>query len=208
MLSETCKDTAYYIGVGLGNNSGQPAILTLKRTNWETGERNRYDFSRRIVSRLDVCQLDRFAPDAVHLEIAARAAQISRNPAISGRAAFVVDTTGDGAPFLRTMYLQNIGICRILAVVVTASGSETHQNNTYYVPKRSLLSRLLTTLDKCEVSFVSTQPEMQQLRAELAAMREEFRTGGLPALDRQNPSDTAVAMAMAVWRARKFDFHE
>jgi len=207
MLPDTCKDTAYMVGVGLGNNSGQPTIVVVRRTNWETGERSHFDFSRRVVSRLEVLQLDRFAPDAVHGEIAARAAQISRNPELSGRTAFVVDTTGDGGPFVRTMYLQNIGVCRILAVAVAAAGTEMHQNNTYHVPKRSLLSGLLTTLDKCDVSFAFSQPGMTELQAELAALHAEFRTGGAPALDRQMPSDAAMAMAMAVWRARKFDFH-
>lgn len=207
MIPDTCKDTAYTVGVALGNNSGRPSIVVLRRTNWETGDRSHYDFSRRIVSRLEVCRLDRFAPDAVHGEIAARAAQISRNPELSGRVAFIADTTGDGAPFVRTMYQQNIGVCRILAVAVLPGGTEMHENNTYHVPKRSLLAGLFTTLDKCQVTFDLSQPGMAELQAELSAMHAEFRVGGAPALDRQNPSDAAIAMAMAIWRTRKFDFH-
>ncbi|MBL8173135.1 MAG: hypothetical protein JNK48_00610 [Bryobacterales bacterium] len=207
MLPDTWKDTAYHIGVGLGNSSGQPAIVIVRRTNWETGERNHVDFSRRLLSRIEVCRIDRFAPDATHAEIAARAAEISRNSEISGKVAFVVDTTGDGAPFVRTMYRQNIGVCRILALCVAPGGAETHADNTYHVPKRSLLGGLLTTLDACQASYDQSQEPIVALQAELVAMRQAFRTGGLPALDQINPTDAAVAMAMAIWRARKFDFH-
>ncbi|MBS1827149.1 MAG: hypothetical protein JST93_17660 [Acidobacteria bacterium] len=208
MLPDICKDTAYFIGVGLGNSSGQPAILVLKRANWETGERSRYDYSRRLVSRFEVCRWDRFAPDALHGVIAARAAEISREAGVSGRATFVVDTTGDGGTFVRKLHLQNIGECRVLSVAVTGPDAEMHQNNTYYLPRRGLLSGLLTTMDKCQFTFPGAVYGIEELQAELARMQAAWRSGGLPALDRTNPSDTVIAMAMAVWRAKKFEFYE
>lgn len=208
MLPDICKDTAYFIGVGLGNSSGQPAILVLKRTNWETGERSRYDYSRRLVSRFEVSRWDRFAPDALQGLIAARAAEISREAGVSGKATFLVDTTGDGGSFVRKMHLENIGVCRVLSVAVTGPDAEAHQNNTYFLPRRGLIAGLLTTMEKCQFTFPPSVHGIEALEGELARMQAAWRTGGLPALDRTNPSDTVIAMAMAVWRAKKFEFYE
>ena len=208
MLPDTCKDTAYFTGVGLGNSNGQPVILVLKRTNWETGEVSRYDYSRPLVSRFEVCRWDRFAPDAGQNLIASRVAEISREAGVSGKATFLVDTTGDAGAFIRKIYLQNIGVCRVLSIAVTNPDAETHHNNTYYLTKRGLLSGLLTTMDKCQFSFSPTVYGIAELEAELVAIQAAWRRGGLPALDRTNPSDTVMAMAMAVWRAKKFEFYE
>ncbi len=205
MLPDTCKDISYYVGVGLGQARGRSIIATLKKSNWETGERNRYDFSRRMFTRLEVCQLDQFELGAPYSDVGARAAQISRNQAISGNVTFIVNATGEGSPFVSLLHRQNLGVCRILAVSITGADAEVHQNNCYYVPQRALLSALLRSFEAGNLVVSAALPGSGQLLDEISAIRAQFAADGSQALQ-GNESDILPAVALANWRARKFNF--
>ena len=206
MLPDTCKDSSLYLGVELGQSRDQAAIVSLRKSNWETGARDPYDFSRKIVSRLEVLQVERFPTTASHATIAARVAQMSRGYARDASITIVADVTMSGPAFLEILHRQNLGPCRAIAVSVTGAEAEAHQNNCYYVPKHELINGLVDSCERDTLRVPAHLPAMESLLEALFGVRSKHgaaRSGTPGAGD----DEIVLALALANWRARKSNFY-
>ena len=121
----------------------------------------------------------------------------------------VVDATGVGRPVVNL--LQNAGLgCDVTPVTITGGDKQRHRRGeslAMNVPKVDLMSQLLVALENSELKIASRMKEAGTLKRELLDVRMSRRENGSIQIGAEaygQHDDLVIALALAVWRARRF----
>ncbi len=125
----------------------------------------------------------------------------------------VIDATGLGRPVVEMVKDAVTGLtpgCSIIAVTIT-SGDKQHyrsgEGSSMNVPKQDLIAELQLALDSQELKSAARMREAGTLTRELLDMRmhqRQTRYVRYGADGTGQHDDLVIALALAVWRARRF----
>jgi hypothetical protein len=119
--------------------------------------------------------------------------------------ALVVDATGVGAPVVDLLKQAQLG-CEMTAVSITGGEREVQTREGWSVPKRDLITGLQVMYEHDELTMSKGLSEIEALLTELSDMRVRLSDRGNErfAVWRDGAHDDLVlAVALAVWRAKK-----
>ena len=184
-----------WIGLDLGPRRDHSAIAVVERV-WEqatpheflrSGLDGQWSFRVRMLERL---RLDTPYPDVVK-----RVDQISMMPLIALGRTVVVDGTGVGPPVVDM--LRRTLDCRVNPVLITGgSRPSTHLHGGYEsVPRSVLLTALQVLVQHGRLTVSSRCRHAETLRRELLGLK-------LNGPGSEEHDDLAIAVALAVWKAR------
>jgi hypothetical protein len=175
----------FHVGLDLGQANDYTAIAVVE----EAGD------------DLHVRHLQRFR-HTLYPDVADRVEALD-SPQLKGKAELVIDTTGVG-PAVTDIFSKRGRSFK--AVKIHRGDAETHEEGTYRVPKRNLVSTLQVALQTGSLKIASSLELAELLREELLNFRikiniatghdsyEHWREG--------DHDDLVLAAAMAVWSAR------
>jgi hypothetical protein len=185
-----------WIGLDLGQRRDYSAIAVLERV-WEqatpqeflrSGVDGRWWFRVRMLERL---RLDTPYPDVVR-----RVKEIAGLPLIAMGRTVVVDGTGVGPPVVDMLRRAGMG-CSIAPVLITGGDRPSTGLHGGYesVPRSVLLTSLQVLVQQGRLVVPARSREAQTLRRELLGLK-------LNGPGSEEHDDLAIAVALAVWKAR------
>ena len=121
----------------------------------------------------------------------------------------VVDATGVGRPVVDALQSAGLG-CQVTAVTITGGDKQHYrrgEGSSMNVPKQDLMAQLLMALENGELKIAARMKEAGTLKRELLDVRMSRRENGqirLGADEYGQHDDLVIALALAVWRAKRF----
>ena len=203
----------YYVGLDLGQMRDHTAIaiVTLndlcKKINdlLEMISRS----GHRIVSYdeipepiYEVRHLERLPLGTRYPEVVERVRKLLDTPPLQKNSILAVDATGVGTAVVDM--LGRAGLC-FERVIITAGEKETHEGNTYRVPKRDLIATAQVLLQTRRLKIAPALPEAEILAEELLNFRYEITRAGndvYGAWREGDHDDLVLAVALATWLVR------
>jgi len=182
-----------FIGVDLGQRRDPAAVVVLERRAVLTGEFDYVTWQAKRELRYMVRHAERMALATPYLTVAARVARLAKE--CEGRRTVVVDASGVGAPVVEMIRWAATDTA-VVPVTITAGGDSRPDrlNGGYTVSRRDLLSALRVVVESGRLTVARSAYEGK-------ALNEELKRVG--AHSGREHDDLAVAMALAVWQARR-----
>ncbi len=184
----------YYIGLDLGQLRDHTAIAVVnkieERRPW--GEVN--------FIRLEVCHAERVPLGTPYPTVVDRVRQIVHTQPLRDNCVLAVDATGVGAPVVDMMRKASLG-CPLSPVVITSGDKASQTGDTHHVPKVDLWAGLSVMLERHELRISTKFRSSGALARELAAL-----SAASGAAKSGHKDDLAIALALAVWKARKHGY--
>lgn len=185
-----------FIGVDLGQRRDFSAIAVVERV-WEGASVP--EFIRNGVDGqwwLRVRMMERMRLGTPYPDVVRRVKQIADLPVIAMGRSVVVDGTGVGAPVVDLLRRAGMG-CSVLPVLITGGGAGSTGLAGGYesVPRSVLLTNLQVLIQQGRVQVAADCKEAETLWRELLGLK-------LVGHGSEEHDDLAVAVALAVWKAR------
>ena len=184
----------YNIGLDLGQRRDHTAIAVVNKIEdhrpW--GEVN--------FICLEVCYAERVPLGTPYPAVVDRVRQIVRTQPLRDNCVLAVDATGVGAPVVDMMRKAGLG-CPLAPIVITGGDKASQIGDTYHVPKIDLWAGLAVMLERNELRISTKFPSSGALARELAAL-----SAASGAAKSGHRDDLAIALALAVWRARNHGY--
>ena len=184
-----------WIGVDLGQRRDYTAIAVVERV-WEqavAGEFLRSGVDGQWWFRVRL--LERVRLGTPYPEIVKRVKEIVRHPLIAMGRTVVVDGTGVGAPVVDLLRQAGLG-CGINPVIITGGGRSGLLAGGYVsVPRAELLTAVQLLVQQGRLRVAARCKEAETLRRELLGLKLAGGDSGVH-------DDLALAVALAVWKAR------
>ena len=185
-----------FIGVDLGQRRDFSAIAVVERV-WE--QASVQEFIRDGIDGqwwLRVRLLERLRLGTPYPDVVKRVKEIAGQPLIAMGRSVVVDGTGVGAPVVDLLRRAGMG-CSVMPVLITGGGEgRTSLAGGYEsVPRSVLLTGLQVLIQQGRVRVASDCREAETLWRELLGLK-------LVGPGSEEHDDLAVAVALAVWKAR------
>jgi hypothetical protein len=185
-----------WIGVDLGQRRDFSAIAVLERV-WvqatpneflATGSNGRWSFRVRLLERIRL--------QTAYTDVAQRVKQISNLPLIAMNRTVVVDGTGVGPPVIEMMRHSGM-TCSVNPVIITGGARPSTGLVGGYesVPRSVLLTGLQVLMQQGCLRVAAECREAETLRRELLGLK-------LVGSGSEEHDDLALALALAVWKAR------
>ena len=184
----------YLVGLDLGKSYDPSALVVI--------EENR--------GLLDVRYLGR-APLGTHYpRVVEWVRHVLMLDEVKGKAGLVVDGTGVGAPVVDMLRAARLG-CEVTDVRIT-SGEREHSNGSQHlaplvhVPKRDLIAGLQVAMGNRELRISPKLADTPVLVRELMDMKMTYLDRGRVRMGADGfgeHDDLVIALALAVWRARR-----
>jgi hypothetical protein len=188
-----------WIGVDLGQRRDSSAIAVVERV-WEqanaaeflnTGLDGQWWFRVRMLERI---RLDTSYPDVVR-----RVKEIAGLPQVTAEGrTVVVDGTGVGAPVVDLLRRAGLG-CMIVPVILTGGGQPSNgpllRGGYESVPRSVLLTGMQVLVQQGRLKVAARSREAETLRREMLGLK-------LAGKVTEVHDDLAVAVALALWKAR------
>lgn len=184
----------FYIGLDLGQKRDHSAVVVVERID------HRPAFQGTEFALLVARYAQRLPLGTPYPRVVERMREITRNPAVRGECALVVDATGVGAPVVDMLRAARLG-CEVTAVTITGGDRGTTES----APKRDLLAGVQVLLEHGLLKLGKLR-EGARLRQELADMRMAMTGAGRMRVGAEGAGehdDLAIALALACWRARR-----
>ena len=184
----------YFIGLDLGQSYDPSAVAVVEE---ERGV-------------LVVRYLERAPLGTPYPQIVEWMRQMVGVPPLRGRCGLVVDGTGVGAPVVDMLRAGRLG-CEITDVRITGGDRENSNGSEWnapqrHVPKMDLIAGLQVAMGNGELKIAAGMAETPTLVRELLDMRMHYGSRGRMRLGADGfgeHDDLVIALALAVWRARR-----
>jgi hypothetical protein len=152
----------------------------------------------------EVRHLERMPLRTPYTEVARGVGGLMETPPLRHNAELIVDATGVGAAVVDILTEAGLSF---RAVVMTGGEQESHNGDTYRVPKRDLISAAQVLLQNRRLRIATTLPESRTLVEELVGYRlkQNIATGHVafePWREGQH-DDLVLALCLALWAAGK-----
>jgi hypothetical protein len=187
----------FYVGLDLGQKQDHSAIAIVE-DEWR-GE------------GLTVRHVERVPLGTKYPAVVERVRRVAQSRELRGECALAVDATGVGTPVVDMLRGAQTG-CPITEVTITSGEKETQRAGSGYgqqawsVPKRDLMAALQVALERGELKIAKALREAGVLVEELVDLRMTVRKSGrirVGADGYGEHDDLAIALALAVWLARR-----
>lgn len=191
-----------YVGIDFGKSRDHTAIVVLERSQWITGEINRYDYSRAKEDRLLITHIERLPLGTEYTTVLKRLTTISRSIPAEEQCSLIADATGVGDPIveqIRALRLQR----SLYPVKITAGSASNYSAPFHNVPKNELLTRLTNVFERRQIRIPSTLPLARTLIEELASLSVKISSAGNEIIAPWRASqhdDIVFALALIIWR--------
>jgi hypothetical protein len=196
----------FYLGLDLGRQSDHSALAVVERRErvWGRPPLNANE-------PLWVRHVERVPLGTRYPAVVERVRAAVQDRELRGRCALAVDATGVGAPVVDMLRAAGLG-CGVEAVTITGGDRETERPGAGYgerwwnVPKRDLIAGVQLGMEREELKIARGLRESGVLVAELLDLRMTLRGTGrvrLGADGHGEHDDLAIAVALAVWLARR-----
>jgi phage FluMu gp28-like protein len=180
----------YFLGLDLGQKQDPAALAVVEKTP---------------ELKLMVRYVERAPLGTPYPRVVDWVRQVATNRLIAGRCELAVDATGVGAPVVEMLRAARLG-CDIAAVTMTGGERETQSGQTWNVPKRDLMAGLQVALESRDLTIAGGIRELEALVRELVDVQVKTRESGharIGADGNGEHDDLVIAVALAVWRAKK-----
>lgn len=184
----------FYVGLDLGQTRDNTAICVLEQYSVQTNRLDPSTAQWAIESKAQVRHIEQIPLRTRYEDIAAQLARLINRYPLESHTTVIVDATGAGRPVVEI--LRKAGIrATIIAVTITGSGTAHYTADGINVPRHDIFAALEVSFQKRAFDIGTAIGSSQILRRELT----ELRTGS-----GHHPGDLAMALALALWQARKF----
>ena len=201
----TDGDSAYIVGLDLGQRRDYTALAVVERLDEATGA---FDWARYEARRdrlYNLRHLERPPLGTPYTEVAQRVKELTSSALLHGRCKLVVDATGVGAPVVDLLRASRPG-CPIIPVTITGGDSESQNGSQWRVPKRDLVVGLQVLLEQGRLRIADGLAEGALLLEELRQMRVKMTPSGHERFEAWRGSshdDLVLAVALACWWGKK-----
>jgi hypothetical protein len=154
--------------------------------------------------RLEVRYLETMRLGTSYPDVVARACEIMLDPRMNGQSHLVVDATGVGAAVMDLLRLAGLR-GRTTAVTITGGDRAHGSLDQWFVPKRELMTGLVSSLECGELRIARRLAEAERLVKEFDNMRKEARVNGkwkMGAEGEGEHDDLVLALSLACWKAK------
>jgi hypothetical protein len=194
----------FYLGLDLGKTQDYSAIAVVERI-----ERER-PYGAPILEGLQARYLERLPLGTPYPRVVEQVRKIVTRRDLAGRIVVVVDGTGVGDPVVDMLRVAKLG-CEVMTVKITGGQWENQHGSTHMapkvnVPKQDLIGGLQAVLETGELKIAAGLRFAGTLVKELVDVRVRQRVAGGVRIGADGPGqhdDLVIALALAVWRARK-----
>jgi hypothetical protein len=213
------RERRIYVGLDLGKSPDRSAVAVVEWIKELTGARNPVTWEPTTLVAYAVTHVDQFREGMSYADVAAKVAALMNSELLGRNQPFcrrelVVDATGVGAAVVEMLSralhsrYQPGGGCLMTKVVITGGETEGMHSGAWHVPKTNLMATLEVLLDGGALRISRGAPGAEVLRKQLRDLQ------ALPARDGRSTrygapgrlhDDTALALALACWRARHID---
>ncbi|WMT77458.1 hypothetical protein [Bradyrhizobium sp. Ash2021] len=199
------EDVRYFIGVDLGQSHDPTAIAVVRRVRFLVShdvQRSTPIWKEEKPTIYQCGYLERVPLGTVYPAIVAHVGRLLERPIWSGKIDLALDQTGVGKPVCDMFTSAGL---TFTGVMITGGDAETNEGKTWRVPKMTLVSSLQALLHEGRLHIQKELTEAAELVRELQDFRVKYTEAGhLTFSAREGKHDDLVlALAIAVWRARK-----
>ena len=202
------KEVQYFVGLDLGQKRSFTAIAVVERSLVLEERRDPIYWTLDWVAlgppEFAVRHLERVPLGTSYVEVVADVRAMLGSDAMRGRAELFVDATGAGAPVV-DLFRAVESLRPVMTPVVITNGGPGQESagkgfRERLVPRQDLVAGLLVMREEKNLAIARGVPETKVLIEELVQFGRE--DGGKRSDMRD---DLAMAMALAVWGARRED---
>jgi hypothetical protein len=189
----------FFVGLDLGERQDPSAIAVVEKI-----ERAR-PYGPPEFEELRVRQLARAPLGTPYPMLVAGVREGLRSSELRDQCTLVVDSTGVGIPVIEMLRGAKMG-CEVLAVTITGGERATQHGQNWNVPKKDLMSGVQLLLDEGRLRIAKDLPEAGWLVKELVDVRVRQKASGRVRMGADGygeHDDLVIALALAVWRARR-----
>jgi hypothetical protein len=189
----------FTIGLDLGQRRDPAAIVIVEK------EENYYTEYVQRPAQMMVRYAATFPLGTPYPVVVAAVRSLVRQSDIRDQCSLVLDITGVGIPVADMFRSARLG-CGLDAVTITSGGRQTSVNSEYSVPRQDLISGVQLMLEQGLLRISAAMPQRGRLVRELMSMRMTRSPTGnvrLGADGSGEHDDLVIALALAVWRAKR-----
>jgi len=188
-----------YFGLDLGQRAHPAALVLVERLSEPLGRIDPVTYERQFSTSFYVRHAERLALGTPYLQVVRRVRALAANCPASGPGAasrtLVMDASGVGAPLVELFRTSELN-ATLVPVTITSGGEARSDQLTggYLVPRRDLISALRLMFESGLLKIPVGMNSREHLIEELAGL-SDHPTG--------RRDDLALALSLAVWRARR-----
>lgn len=194
--------TRYFAGLDLGQSKDYTAIAVAERVD-EKGPWDAARFTHPVTPVLQVRYLERIQLGTPYPDIVDRVAALTRSPELAARTQLAVDGTGVGRPIVDMLHRARLQ-CAMLPALITSGDCQSLSGGYYRLPKRDLITRVISALQRKTLRFASHLKFGDALLREMVDMEVRVTTSGTEQFGawREGAHDDLIfAVALACWAA-------
>jgi hypothetical protein len=199
------EEVRYFLGLDLGQSHDPSAVTVVRRV--------RFLLAQDILGRAPVWKdekpaifqcgyLERVPLGTTYPSIVSHVSQLLQRPIWCGQIDMAIDQTGVGRPVADMFSAAGLSFA---GVMITGGDNETREGDIHRVPKMTLISALQALLHEGRLHIQKELPEAAELVRELQDFRVKYTESGHLTFNAREGrhDDLVLALAIAVWRARK-----
>jgi len=185
----------YFAGLDLGQSKDFSALAVIERTGAASDDHE-----------YNCVFLKRWQLRTSYPSIVSETVSIMNSPEMQayGEPVIVVDATGVGTPVVDLFRSERMK-ADLKTAQITSGADETHENGTYRVPKRNLVSVIQVPLQQGRLKVASMLPEASTLAGELQNFQvrviSDSASDTYGAWREGTHDDLVLAVALALWAA-------
>jgi len=194
--------TRFFAGLDLGQSKDYTAIALAERVEVE-GAWDAARYGHPLTPVLDLRYLQRIELGTPYPDIVDRVVALTRSPELAGRTQLAVDGTGVGRPIVDMLHRARPQ-CAMLPALITSGDCQTFSGGYYRLPKRDLIARVISALQRQTLRIAANVPFSADLTREMTNMEVRITSFGAEQFGawREGAHDDLVfAVALACWAA-------
>lgn len=192
----------YYLGVDFGSQQDYTAIALVRRNEVIDANQNAAGIitQERVKTEYQLLYLERMELGTPYTQIVAHIKHIISDNELSGSITTVADATGVGLPVIQMM--REALIYPLVAIGIHGGNQINEKQGGYSVPKRDLVTALLTVVQSRRLRVAGNIRHRQQLIHEMQSFKMKQTKSGndsYEALMEKDHDDLVLALAYAIW---------
>jgi len=192
----------YFLGVDFGSQQDHTALALVKRIDVIRAEQNAAGIisEENIRSEYNLIYLERMQLGTPYMQIVDHIKKITLDGELAGDITVIPDVAGVGLPIVQMMRQKRIA--PLIPIGIHGGNSINDKNQGYSVPKRDLITALLTVIQSRRLKVAADINHRQALIHEMQSFKMKQSKGGADtyeALMEKDHDDLVLALSYAIW---------
>lgn len=204
-------EKTYFLGVDLGQSKDPTALAVIERiVTTDLNCRDGVTFQHPQTVSLALRYLERPKLATPYPDLVARIAAVSLAPPLAQNCEVVLDATGVGRPVVDMLRAEQLGGKLVPVVIIPGEKQSFGEGGYWRVPKRDLVTALAIALQKREIHIADGMPLTSVLLSEMLNFKMKITAAANDTYEAWRSGqhdDLVLAVALAVWRARRKSGH-